>query len=150
MQIKQFFLQALDLDKQIKAKQAQIQQRRDMQTDVSKTMQPDKVQTTKKNDRLGDITAALLDLIDSYARDVTRLLRMKYDIKIIIDRIENADYRTVLEWRYASYLKWEDIAEKMHMNERYIHKLHQKALVAAEKTADANTQNDANNFVDNF
>jgi hypothetical protein len=135
MHIKHFFANAIDLDKQIKAKQGQIKHLRDIQTNVSYALQQDKVQTSKKTDRLGDITAVLLDLIDDYARDVTKLLRIKYDIKTIIDRIDNADYRTVLEWRYSTYLTWEEIADKMHMNERYIYKLHAKAITAAEDAA---------------
>lgn len=133
MSIKEYLLQALALDKQIKAKQDQIRRLRDMQESISGTIAPDKVQTSRKNDRMGDITAHLLDLIDEYAKDVTRLLKIKYDIKILIDSVENADYRTVLEWRYVNYMKWDEIAEQMNYNERWVHRLHDRALKAVEE-----------------
>jgi len=105
---------------------------RDLQANVSNTLNPDRVQATPKHDRLGDITANLLDLIDEYAKDVTRLLRMKYEIKVIIDRIGNADHRTVLEWRYLNCLKWDQIAERMNYHPRHVFRLHKRAILSIE------------------
>jgi hypothetical protein len=130
---KEYLSRAFDLNKLIISKQSQIQHLRDLQADVSNTLNPFKVQTSPNNDRLGDITADILDLIESYTNDIKKLLTMKRKIKAIIDGEKIESYRCLLSFRYESFLAWEEIAEKMNYNERYIYKLHRRAIKDIER-----------------
>ena len=49
-------------------------------------------------------------------------------MKHAIDAVPNAEYRTLLSMRYLSIRSWQDIAESMGYNEKYVYELHGKAL----------------------
>ncbi len=130
---KEYLQQAFELNKLIKAKQLQIQYLRDMQENVSYTLLPDRVQANSRNDRLSEISAVLLDLIDSYATDVTRLLAIKYNVKAIIESVRSHKHRCLLSLRYESFMTWDEIAEEMHYDCRWVYRLHNKAIEAIKR-----------------
>ncbi|MBR4874671.1 MAG: DUF1492 domain-containing protein [Clostridia bacterium] len=62
-----------------------------------------------------------------------RLFSEKTEIFRVIIRLEKTPHRTILSLRYLTLLTWEEIAEEMDMSLRHIYRLHNEALVAAEK-----------------
>lgn len=59
-----------------------------------------------------------------------------YDIKCEIDeaieRVPDARFRRLLKLRYIDFHTWEQIAEKMCYDLRWVHRLHKKALQTIE------------------
>lgn len=55
--------------------------------------------------------------------------------QIVRELIEDLNYKTVLEYRYLSYLRWEEIAVKMNYTFRWTQELHRKALIALQEAA---------------
>lgn len=79
----------------------------------------------------GDLSgyAALLE------QEEKRYMRYRYQriqkCKEITDRIErlpDEDEKDVLMYRYIKLMKWEDIAVKMGLSERQVHRTHSRAL----------------------
>ena len=99
-----------------------------MQDSIGSTMSGVKVQSSQNNDKIGDATAMLLDLLSEYTQEVVRALYLKNEIKNIIDRVERDEYRQLLELRYISLLRWEDIADTMHFSLRWVYISHKRAI----------------------
>lgn len=78
------------------------------------------------------------DLSDELARIDTLEKRLEQErekcvesyisIENLIKSVKNEDENDVLFYRYVKGLRWWEIAEKMECTERWIHKLHGKAL----------------------
>ena len=64
-------------------------------------------------------------LIDGY---IEKLTAIKEEIFVAIYKVENSTYRTLLIKRYIQFKTWETIAEEMHYEVRWVHKLHGRAL----------------------
>ena len=138
MDSKKFFTQALDLEMQLKSKQEQIRQLREIQFSIGSAFSDVKIQKSRNNDKLGDISAKILDLLREFTTDIAELLKIKHEIKTVINKIEQPEYRTVLEWRYINLCKWEYIAEQMKYNNRWLYRIHTRALKEADKVLESN------------
>ncbi len=57
--------------------------------------------------------------------------------QIIKELVEDLNFKTVLELRYLSYLRWEEIAVRMNYTFRWTQELHRRALLALQETAKA-------------
>lgn len=57
--------------------------------------------------------------------------------EMIRDLVEDPNYKTVLELRYLSYLRWEEIAVRMNYTFRWTQELHRRALDAMCEAAKA-------------
>ena len=60
-----------------------------------------------------------------------RMLAYK-DISKRIGRLVSEDEKDVIFYHYIKGLTWWEIAEKMHYSERWVHKLHGRALAHLE------------------
>jgi DNA-directed RNA polymerase specialized sigma subunit len=128
MTAKEFLQRGIRLDKRVKTCFEQIQYLRVLQTSAGTVVSHINSRKSGKKDRLGDITAQVLDLIEEYQKDIDELLRIKAEIKQAIKRVEREDYRFLLRLRYECFLKWEQIAVEMECSWQHVHRLHQKAL----------------------
>ena len=57
--------------------------------------------------------------------------------QIIKELIEDLNFKTVLEYRYLNYLRWEEIAVRMNYTFRWTQELHRRALLALQEAASA-------------
>jgi len=62
---------------------------------------------------------------------------LQRQLQTLIDSLPVPEYRTLLELRYLSGSKWEEIAEAMSMHVRWVYRMHGRALQAAQKILDA-------------
>ena len=60
--------------------------------------------------------------------DIDRLVDMKSGIRGAIERVENDKHRMLLEYRYLCGNTWEQIAEKMRIDLRWVYRMHGRAL----------------------
>lgn len=76
-----------------------------------------------------DTANALIELerrVNARVRDMCRLKRLAMDA---IDQVEEARLREVLELYYLDGYTWEQVAAAMHLDQRWIYRLHGKALL---------------------
>lgn len=75
------------------------------------------------------------------ARDIDRraaALRKQYDAACqMIDNVQSANAREVLELRYLRGMRWEDIGKRMHYDERQVYRLNRRALEDVQRQMDA-------------
>ena len=60
-------------------------------------------------------------LIDKY-------IDLKNEVKANINKIENENYRMVLDLKYIKFYKWDEIAKKMNLYERSVLNYHRFAI----------------------
>lgn len=76
-----------------------------------------------------DTANALIELerrVNARVRDMCRLKRLAMDA---IDQVEEARLREVLELYYLDGYTWEQVAAAMHLDQRWVYRLHGKALL---------------------
>ena len=87
---------------------------------------PDRVQVNYAS------AAAVID------REKEELIAVLAEITGLISKVENITFRRLLSMRYIEFMRWEDIAWEMYYNVRHIYKVHEKALIEANKILDDN------------
>ena len=60
--------------------------------------------------------------------DIDRLVDLKREMATLIERVNDPSQRLLLEMRYLCGNTWEDIAQKMGYDLRWVYRLHGKAL----------------------
>lgn len=76
-----------------------------------------------------DTANALIELerrVNARVRDMCRLKRLAMDA---IDQVEEARLREVLELYYIDGFTWEQVAERMQLDVRWVYRLHGRALL---------------------
>ena len=81
-----------------------------------------------KQKDLSDELARIDSLVEKLGIEKESCIESYVSIEKQIKKIKNEDENDVLFYRYIKGLRWWEIAEKMDCSERWIHKLHGKAL----------------------
>lgn len=77
-----------------------------------------------------DTVHALIELERRVNARIREMCRMKQAAMDAIDRVEEARLREVLDCYYLKGMTWEQVAEAMHLDLRWIYRLHGRALRA--------------------
>lgn len=84
------------------------------------------------------VLAALADATDEYYKRLAAAERRELEVAEFIDSIDNRNYRIILRLRYLDRKPWSKVLTTLNasgyaMNERWMFKLHGKALDAARE-----------------
>ena len=79
-------------------------------------------------DKVSNAAVILADLAAEIEEKTREYERLQGEIAGKIGRIENRDYRLLLELRYLNFNQWHEISLKMNYSEKYVFKLHKQAL----------------------
>ena len=80
-----------------------------------------------------DTIVKIIDLQEEINRDIDQLVDLKREIMVVIKKISNVEYQTILENRYLSFMSWEQIAVKMKYSIQQIYRLRDRAHKVVEK-----------------
>lgn len=128
MTTKEYLSQAFTIQRLIKVKENRIKDLRDMLDRSTMTFSNTKVQTSPKNDPMGDFVATIVDLETECREDIARLLSIQMEIEAVVSTVEQPEHRIILFERYVNLKRWEDIAEDHNYGLRHVHKLHNAGL----------------------
>ena len=95
------------------------------------------VSGTKTQSPMADWVDKAIDQAKDISKEVDTLRAERRLICGIVDRMPNPKYKQVLELRYFSpqRMTWEEIAEKMGLDVRWVYRLHGEALLEYAKVA---------------
>lgn len=79
-------------------------------------------------DRIPDTLAKIIEYEEQAERLTKRYIEVYMEVETAIAAVSDPVLREVLERRYLLYQKWEEIADAMHRDLRWIYRLHGKAL----------------------
>jgi hypothetical protein len=130
MSIKEYLSQAYHVDQRINSKIEQITSLRALATKANSTITDMPKNATRNFHKMEENVAKMIDLEFEMNEDITNLLDLKQDIFGIIKKLSNPEHKTILELRYLGFKQWEQIAETLGYNLRYLYKLHNDALRA--------------------
>ncbi|HOV68838.1 MAG TPA: DUF1492 domain-containing protein [Clostridia bacterium] len=74
-----------------------------------------------------------LDMEKKLQAEAEDLIKLLEEARELISRIENPEYRLVLELRHIEMLRWCEICERMKYERRNVFYIHSRALSAFEK-----------------
>ena len=90
----------------------------------------EKVQTSSKQDPMGDMVAKIIDLREEISKMATDFLEQKQEIIRTIENVEDPILYDVLFKRYVEYKTLLNIADELGYSEVTIKRLHLKAVKA--------------------
>lgn len=128
MTIKEYMCQAHYIDQRINSKIEQLSSLRNLTTKATATLTDLPGSATRNNHAMEDIIVKMIDLDNEINGDIDCLVDLKVEITSLIKRVENPEYRTLLELRYLCFKTWEQIAVEMEYDLRWIYRMHKKAL----------------------
>lgn len=135
MTVKEYLSRAYYLDMRIRSKAMQIAELETLATKVNAALSPIKVQTSKDNHKMESTVIKMTEYQEELNNDMKKLIQVKRETKEIIDTVTNDEYRVLLELRYLSSMRWEEIAVEMNYSIDHIFRLHRRALKAVKLPA---------------
>ena len=130
MTAKEYLLQARYLDNRIASKREQIQNLNDLATKCTTTWSDMPRSQNTGRSRMADCVIQIIDLENEISADMLQLINLKREITETINKVENNEYKTILEKRYLCWLTWEQIAVDLNYSVMHIHRMHGEALKA--------------------
>lgn len=79
-----------------------------------------------------DAIDRLIELDKETSARILELCGIKREVRQTIDRVEDRRFRELLELRYINYHTFDEIAEIMQYDSRWIYELHRQALNAVD------------------
>nr|WP_236887311.1 hypothetical protein [Dehalococcoides mccartyi] len=83
---------------------------------------------TRNIHRMEDVIVKMMDLESEINTDLNALVDLKHEIVTIIKCVEAPDLQTILELRYLCFKTWEEISVELHLDIRWVHRLHNRGL----------------------
>ena len=133
MTTKEYFEQALTLNKRINSKLDHLGTLREMSTKATITLSDMPRSSSPNLYQMQDIISKIIDLEHEINRDIDRFVDMKREYMWIINEIQNPVFQLVMEQRYLCCRTWEKISEELGYEMRSLHRLHGEALKVAER-----------------
>ena len=131
MTVKEYLSQYKDLNDSINAKLEQVEElRRKAQTVCSGSS--DGTHSSTPRDRIGEITARIVDLEREINEDIDRSIDLQREIRAAIATVPEVRLRTLLEYKYINLLTLDETAVRMNYSYPQICRLHGRALQAVK------------------
>ena len=128
MTAKEYLSQAYRIDRRINSKLEQVQSLRNLAEKASAALCEAPNSGTRNFHRMEDVICKMIDLEDEINADLNALIDLKHEIVTMIRCVEAPDLQTILELRYLCFNTWAEISVALHLDIRWVHRLHNKAL----------------------
>lgn len=128
MNAKEYLRQAWNIDQRIKDKLEQIKRLKEMATSVTSVISDMPRSASPNPCKMEDAVLRIAAMESEIDADIESLVNLKIEITRTIWRVEDETCRTLLEMRYISFRKWEDIAVALGITVRRVHQIHGQAL----------------------
>ncbi len=89
--------------------------------------------TPSPEDKMSRYIYKLIELKDAYTEESQRLMSKRKEIIDSISLLEDCRLQQVLYYRYVKDMRWEEIAERLSYDDKYIFRLHGYALLELKK-----------------
>ena len=125
---KKYLSQAFGLNQRIESKIDQIAVLNDLATKATVTYSDMPKSPNRNGSRMEDAIIKIIDLEAEINQDMMKLVELTKDIIRRIKAVDGAELQTILELRYLSYMRWEEIAIELGYGIDNVYYLHRKAL----------------------
>ena len=125
---KKYLSQAFGLNQRIESKLGQIEDLHDLATKATVAYSDMPRNPNKGHSRLEDAVIQIIELETEINQDMIKLVELKKDIIRRIKAVESTELQTILELRYLSYMRWEEIAIEFGYGIDNVFRLHRTVL----------------------
>ena len=133
MDAKKFLMQYADAEARARQLQEQIDYLRERRDELQGFQMQERVQTSLKPDKIGDLVARIADLQLDLIEAEADALQVMTEVRNVIDKVTDPTCRLLLHRRYVLLIKWSAIADEMHYSYTGIMAVHRRALEKVEK-----------------
>ena len=133
MRTEEYLNQARHLDTQINSKLSQIESLSALATKCTAILTDMPGNKNNGTSKMEDTILKIITLQEEINSDIDVLVDLKKEIMTIIKKVENSEYRTLLENRYLSFLSWEKIAVEMKYSIQQVYRKRTEALKKIEE-----------------
>lgn len=111
-----------------KCKIKEIEQLRSLRERVTACLKDDVVQTSGAGDKLGDLTAAIVDLENELRDCIAQGIRCRREFEDTLTKITSPQEYEVMHRRYVQFQSFGRIAKEMHFSKSAVVKIHERIL----------------------
>lgn len=133
MNAKEYLSQAFRLDQRINSKLEQVASLRKLALKATASIQVGRVSGRSERSSREEALVKMLDLEYEIDADIDRLVDLKRAMFNFVANVNHESHRMLLELRYLEEKTWEEVAETMGYELRWIYRLHGRALKEAER-----------------
>lgn len=130
MSVKEYLNQAYRLNELIRSNELEIKDLEELKDSLSGIdYSKDRVQVSPSSDAgYTKIIHAIADLENAIKEDMEKMLRLKLEIRTVINEIHDNEERLALKYRYLNFMSWDDVAEKLNVSKRTAIRIHDIAI----------------------
>lgn len=128
IEAKKYLSQAFGLNQRIESKLGQIDNLNDLATKATITYSDMPKNPNQGGSRMEDTIIKIVSLQEEISWEMDQLVDLKKDIVQRINAVDNPELQTILELRYLSFMRWEEIAIELGYGIDNIFRLHRNAL----------------------
>ena len=129
---KEYLSQAFRIDQRIGSKLEQIRSLRELAEKATATLSDLPGNPSPNRHSMENVVARMVDLESEINADLLHLLSLKHEIVTVVKCVESPELQTILELRYLCFATWEEISVALHLDIRWVHRLHIRALNEVE------------------
>lgn len=133
MDAKEYLQQVRNADILIKDKMEELAELETLATKINALNEGERVQASGNQDKMADVVCKIADLKTDIEAEVDNLLKLKREVRNVINRVSEPVLMSVLHKRYLQFKQWEQIAVELDVSWRHTLRLHGKALREIEK-----------------
>ena len=111
-----------------KCKMKEIEQLKTLRGRVTACLKDDVVQTSGAGDKLGDLTAAIVDLENELQVCSAQGIRCRREFEDTLTKITSPQEYEVMHRRYVQFQSFGRIAKEMHFSKSAVVKIHERIL----------------------
>ena len=137
MNTQEYLSQAYLLEQQVQSKLAQIESLKSLASYMTaRPTDQEPVSHTRNVHAMEDTVLKILEANQELDAQIDALVDKKLEIASVISRVEDVECRLVLEKRYLTFEKWEEIAVDLHYSVRTVQRIHGRALEVVQGILD--------------
>ena len=130
MSIKKILNQAFYLDRLIQANQCELERLCSFAESIPMPdLSNERVQGGERSDRVAKTAATIIDLERLIQADIEHYIRVKHEIRCVVDAVDKPKLKLILQERYLNFKKWEQIQDILDISDlRYLFRFLNLAL----------------------
>ena len=132
MTAREYLEQALDIEREIDAKMAELEALRALSTRITATLSDMPRASSGNPQTLENTVVRIVTVEKEIDAVIDRMLDMKHEIVDFLKSLPDAELRKLLICKYIGFQNWAQIAKEMKYSVRYTYTLHDKALEMVE------------------
>lgn len=139
---KDYLTQAYRIDQRINAKLEQVEQLRALTRKATASYSGERVSHSRIVTAMEDTIIRLMEAERELNQGIDRLVDLRRNIYEVLRDVRDPELQLLLELRYLCFKNWSEISVALELEDRYVFKLHSRALAEVQTIISARAVKD--------